>query len=127
MVNRPEAVQSIPIASAVPKVLLVSNYQGMQHLLAMAQHTVRCDVVFVESTAHAYSQVKRLAPDLVVVCLEIDDLDGCQVLSMLMLDSRTREIPVMTCTMWREAIQSADDSREREELVFLQRPAVPVN
>jgi CheY-like chemotaxis protein len=99
----------------------------MQHLLAMAQHTVRYDVVFVESTAHAYSQVKRLAPDLVVVCLEIDDLDGCQVLSMLMLDSRTREIPVMTCTMWREAIQSADDSREPEELVFLQRPAVPVN
>ena len=57
------------------------------------------DVVFVESTEHAYSHIKRLTPHLIIVCLDIDDLDGFQVLSMLKLDDETKGIPVVTCTM----------------------------
>jgi CheY-like chemotaxis protein len=54
------------------------------------------DIVFVESVAHAYSQIKRLTPDLVVVCLSSDDAEGCRVLSMLTLDNATSRIPVVT-------------------------------
>jgi DNA-binding response OmpR family regulator len=54
------------------------------------------EVILVESTAHAYSKIKRVLPDLVVVCLSADDVDGCRVLSMLALDSQTSSIPVLT-------------------------------
>lgn len=54
------------------------------------------DVVFVESTAHAYSRIKRVLPDLVILCVSSDDTAGCQLLSMLALDSDTARIPVMT-------------------------------
>ncbi len=54
------------------------------------------DIVFVARPADAYSHVKRLTPDLVVVFLSVDDAAGCQVLSMLALDSATSRIPVVT-------------------------------
>ena len=49
------------------------------------------DVVFVESSEHAYSQIKRVQPNLVILCVRIDEADGFQVLSMLKLDDETRE------------------------------------
>ena len=53
-------------------------------------------VVFLEPAAQAYSHIKRTAPDLVIVCLTSDGIDGCQVLSMLALDRDTSHIPVLT-------------------------------
>jgi CheY-like chemotaxis protein len=55
------------------------------------------DVVFVESLLHAYSCIKRVLPDVIVVALSEDDPDGCRVLSMLALDKETSRIPVLTC------------------------------
>jgi len=54
------------------------------------------DVVFMESIERAYSIIKRATPDLVIVCLGIDDLDSFQLLSMLALDSETAHIPICT-------------------------------
>ena len=55
------------------------------------------DIVFPDSLAHGYSHIKRVRPDRVVLCLSDHDVDGCQVLSMLMLDSETCRIPVVMC------------------------------
>ena len=46
--------------------------------------------MFVESTERAHSHIKGLSPHLIIVCLDIDELDGFQVLSMLKLDLETR-------------------------------------
>jgi hypothetical protein len=54
------------------------------------------DVVFVESIAHAFSKIKRVRPDLVVLCVSDHDAAGCHVLSMLALDRDTSQIPVLT-------------------------------
>ena len=54
--------------------------------------------LFVESNAHAYSQIKRVKPNLVILCMRLEDTDGFQVLSMLKLDDDTRGIPVLTYT-----------------------------
>jgi CheY-like chemotaxis protein len=56
------------------------------------------DIVLFESTAHAYTTIKRSRPDLIVVCLTGDYCDGCQVLSMLASDPETSRIPVLTYT-----------------------------
>ena len=46
-----------------------------------------CDVIFIESIARAYSRIKQVTPDLVVVLSEIDDVAACQLLSMLTIDA----------------------------------------
>jgi CheY-like chemotaxis protein len=57
----------------------------------------RYDVVFVESSDDAYSQIRKVLPSMVILCARIEDLDGFQLLTMLKLDPDTRDIPVLTC------------------------------
>ncbi len=84
--------------SAAQKVVIVNGSSEMLDLLEAVLDAGHYDVVFVESSQHAYSQIKRVQPNLVVLCVRIDDADGFQVLSMLKLDAETREIPVLTYT-----------------------------
>jgi hypothetical protein len=56
-----------------------------------------CDVIFVESIARAYSRIKQVTPDLVVVLSEIDDVAACQLLSMLKNDA---SLSGMLVVMW---------------------------
>ena len=49
-------------------------------------------------STRAYSHIKRVQPDLVVLCVHFDNMDALQVLSMLKLDDDTRTIPVLTYT-----------------------------
>ena len=85
------------------------------------------DVVFVESTEHAYSHIKRLSPHLIIVCLDIDDIDGFQVLSMLKLDSETKGIPVVTCTVTSDDDVAPDEPAEPPDDVFSEPPAICMN
>ena len=65
-------------------------------LAALMADTNDYDVFFVESIARAYSRIKKVNPELVVLYLEIDDLAGCQLLSMINMDGDVSGIPVMT-------------------------------
>jgi hypothetical protein len=67
-----------------------------------------CDVVYVESMTGAYSRIRQLLPDFVVVLCEIDDAAACRLLSMMKLDSAVSGIPVVTCAGPR-----VDDDVER--------------
>jgi CheY-like chemotaxis protein len=80
------------------QVVVVSKQSQLNGLLETVLDAGQYDIVFVESTEHAYSHIKRLTPHLIIVCLDIDDLDGFQVLSMLKLDAETKDIPLVTCT-----------------------------
>ena len=55
------------------------------------------DVMVIESADRAYSVIRESQPDLVVMCLDIDEADGCNVLSMLALDIETSRLPTVTC------------------------------
>jgi len=94
---------------ALRKVVIVGNAPN-QRVLETVANVGNYDVVIVESTARAYSHIKRVVPTLVVMCVDVDDPDGCQVLSMLKLDSVTATIPVVTYSMAGE-----NDLEEGEE------------
>ena len=98
---------SAPATRLLRTVALVGRY-AHQHLHDTMRR-VDYDVVFIESTAHAYSKIKRVLPDLVIVCLSPADMDGCQILSMLALDSDTSRIPVLTCSTPSDDV-SRDDA-----------------
>jgi PleD family two-component response regulator len=57
------------------------------------------DIVMVEPTASAYSRIKRLTPHVVVLAMEFDDVEACNLLSMLKLDRETAQIPLFTCLL----------------------------
>jgi CheY-like chemotaxis protein len=71
------------------------------------------DIVFVGSMEHAYTQIKRTTPQLVIVYLEIDDEQGFQLLSMLKLDPGTSNIPVLTYL-----VPPQIDTTEPEDVAF---------
>ena len=99
MMTTTNARTPMTVRSTSQQVVVVSKQSQLNGLLETVLDAGQYDVVFVESTEHAYSHIKRLTPHLIIVCLDIDDLDGFQVLSMLKLDDDTKGIPVVTCTV----------------------------
>jgi putative two-component system response regulator len=93
---------AITTTPTVQKVVIVNGNAAILDMMETALDAGHYDVVFVESSRHAYSQIKRVQPNLVVLCLHVDEMDGFQVLSMLKLDDDTRWIPVLTYTTPRE-------------------------
>jgi PleD family two-component response regulator len=91
------------------KVVIVNGSPEMLDMLETVLDAGRYDIVFVESSEHAYSQIKRVQPNLVILCVHIEDADGFQVLSMLKLDEDTRDIPVLTYTS-----EQSDDELDPE-------------
>jgi CheY-like chemotaxis protein len=118
-----------PLAGRIAsqQVVVVSKQSQLNGLLETVLDAGQYDVVFVESTEHAYSHIKRLAPHLIIVCLDIDDLDGFQVLSMLKLDADTRSIPVVTCTVTQDDEETQDVPDEYPGGVFSEPPALCMN
>ena len=102
---------STPRRDRRQKVVIVNGNAEMLDLLETVLDAGHYDVVFVESSEHAYSQIKRVQPNLVILCVRIDDADGFQVLSMLKLDEETRGIPVLTYTTEYEGQEPEDEVR----------------
>ena len=115
------------VRPASQQVVVVSKQSQLNGLLETVLDAGQYDVVFVESTEHAYSHIKRLTPHLIIVCLDIDDLDGFQVLSMLKLDDDTKFIPVVTCTMAHDDDVELGETLDPPEDVFSQPAAMQLN
>ena len=109
------------------QVVVVSKQSQLNGLLETVLDAGQYDVVFVESTEHAYSHIKRLTPHLIIVCLDIEDMDGFQVLSMLKLDADTKDIPVVTCTVTTEEEVERRESVEMPDDVFNQPVPLRLN
>jgi CheY-like chemotaxis protein len=118
------------VVTPVQKVVVVNGNTEVLGMLESVLDAGRYDMVFVESGEHAYSQIKKVLPNLVILCTRIERLDGFQLLTMLKLDPQTRDIPVLTCTTEYEGqdfdtaiAQLADD----EEDALPARPALRMN
>ena len=111
------------------KVVVVNGDSDVLQLLETVLDAGRYDMVFVEASVHAYSRIKRIQPHLVILCMELDDLDGFRLLSMLKLDDETRAIPVVTYTGDPE--QPVDDGERfaagDEDEFPVVRPSITMN
>jgi CheY-like chemotaxis protein len=107
----------VSTANGAQKVVIVNGSPAILELLETVLDAGRYDIVFVESSAHAYSQIKRVQPNLVILCVQIDAMETFQVLSMLKLDEETRDIPVLTYTAnvgGQETEEEAEEASEAE-------------
>jgi PleD family two-component response regulator len=112
----PIAADSIMTSPATQKVVIVNGSTDMLSLLETVLDAGHYDIVFVESNEHAYSHIKRVQPNLVILCIRIEDREGFQVLSMLKLDNDTRRIPVLTYTTEYEGQQTDDEPADVADL-----------
>jgi CheY-like chemotaxis protein len=123
-----KATDDARASGATQKVVIVNGSTEMLELVETVLEAGHYDIVFVESSEHAYSQIKRVQPNLVVLCVRIEDLDGFQVLSMLKLDDETRSIPVLTYTTEYEGQDREDEIVEpSENEIFTPKPALSMN
>ena len=118
MTNRTDRHRSSETGRPLRTVAIVSRNPRV-NLLDAVLDAGDYDVVFIEAVEHAYSQIKRSTPDLIVVCLDIDDEAGFQILSMLGLDAETAEIPVVTYIA-PPSVDASDDNA-----VEVERGALP--
>src|SRR5918996_343976 len=123
--------RNVNVLTPVQKVVVVNGNTEVLGLLETVLDAGRYDMVFVESGDRAYSQIKKVLPNLVILCTRIEELDGFQLLTMLKLDADTREIPVLTYTTEYEgqdfetAVSQLAD--EEEEVFRSSRPALRMN
>jgi len=115
----------------VQKVVVVNGNTEVLGMLESVLDAGRYDMVFVEPGDRAYSQIRRVIPDLVILCTRIEQLDGFQLLSMLKLDPATSEIPVLTYTTEHEG-QDFDEvfsppATDDDDSMFVSRPALRMN
>jgi twitching motility two-component system response regulator PilH len=118
------------VVTPVQKVVVVNGSTEVLGMLESVLDAGRYDMVFVESGEHAYGHIKKVLPNLVILCTRIEELDGFQLLTMLKLDPQTRDIPVLTCTTEYEG-QDFDtvisQLADEEEDALPARPALRMN
>lgn len=117
-------------AAPIRKVVVVNGGTDVLGMLEAVLDAGRYDLVFVESSDRAYSQIKMTLPNLVILAARIERLDAFQLLTMLKLDPETRDIPVLTYTTEYEG-QDIDAAlsklAEEEEVLRSCRPALRMN
>ena len=110
-------LQPIVKTSALRTVLVVGR--PGQIVPDSAFNSLDYDVVVVESLTRAYTQIKRVKPTLVVLCLAFGDIESCHLLSMLKLDGETSSIPIRTCGVVDD---ETDESDADETIAFENLP-----
>ena len=117
------------VATPVQKVVVVNGNTEVLGLLETVLDAGRYDMVFVESSDRAYSQIKRVVPNLVILCARIEELDTFQLLTMLKLDPDTRDIPVLTYTTEYEGqdFDAAISQFADDDDLMPSRPALRMN
>lgn len=118
-------------ATPVQKVVVVNGNTDVLGMLETVLDAGRYDMVFVESSDRAYSQIKKVVPNLVILCTRIEELEGFQLLTMLKLDEETKDIPILTYTTEYEG-QDFDSAvsqlaEDEDEFPAPQRPALRMN
>lgn len=120
-------VRTPTLRTVARKVVVVNSTPEILTLAERVLANGNYDVVFVEAMGHAYSQIRLVQPNLVILCLRIGDRNGFQLLSMLKLDPETKGIPVLTYTAEDEPAPGAEDAGRFGREFFANHAAVPMN
>ena len=110
------------------QVVIVDGSAEIMDVIETVLDAGNYDIVFVESTEHAYSQIKRVQPNLVILCVDVDEPAGFHVLSMLKLDPDTRHIEILTCTIeGTEPDHLYEEEQDAVSEIFAGPPAPGMN
>jgi PleD family two-component response regulator len=124
MLTRTSALTAPGARRAAQKVVVVNGSHDLLQRLEFLLDAGHYDIVFAANLDHAYSEIKKTRPDLVILCLALGDPIGFQVLSMLKLDADTAGIPLLTCTT--DDAFARPDADSEDEGLDSELPASPL-
>lgn len=130
MLTRVNQIGRLQPGRSTQKVVVVNGSNEILELLESVLDAGHYNVVFVAETEHADPQIKQARPNLIILCVAMDDPVGFHVLSMLKLDEETAEIPVLTYTNefeGEDTDREPDDDSPEDELPLVTRREVPMN
>lgn len=112
----PESADSRPVTGAIlQKVVIVNGSEDTLEWLEPSLEPGGYEIFYLDDVREAYSRIRDLGANLVVLCTRIEDADAFQFLTMMKLDEQTRPIPVQTFTTEWEGQVLADDLPEFAE------------
>ena len=95
---QPETQRSSGTTQLPLETLVVARDVDGLGLLQRVDGTEGFSPMLLSPLSQAYAQIKRWHPSLIVICTNLDDVEGCQLLTMLTVDPDTRRIPVLILT-----------------------------
>lgn len=107
------------------RVVVVNGNPNLLDMLESVLDAGRYDMTFAEASGHAYSSIRQIQPDLVILCMDMDEAAGFQLLSMLKLDPDTRCIPVVTYAGDGRGLDDEGDKPFRDDEIDLEDLASP--
>ncbi len=81
-----------------PRVLVVDHDRHMQKITKATLAPVGLDVRVASTGRKALEEINRERPDLVVLEIELEDLNGWEILERLRQDAETERVPVLVIT-----------------------------
>ena len=124
MLTRTSALTAPWARRTTQKVVVVNGSHDLLKRLEFLLDAGHYDIVFAAHLDHAYSEIKKTRPDLVILCLALEDPIGFQVLSMLKLDADTAGIPLLTCTIDDQFVRP--DAEPEDDEPDSELPASPI-
>jgi CheY-like chemotaxis protein len=109
------------------KVAIVNGSTDVLEVLETVLDAGQYDLAFVDASARAYSQIRTMQPDLVILCVRIEDLEGFHLLSMLKMDDETRSIPVLTYTTEYEGQDDEERFTRLDDKLVSSQPSLRMN
>ena len=111
------------------RVVVVNGNSGLLEMLETVLDAGRYDMTFADAADHAYSSIRQVQPDLVILCMDLDEPAGFQLLSMLKLDPETQRIPIVTYA--NDGVSFEDNDEDDDETGIedfpVTRPAMTMN
>jgi len=80
---------------AVPKLLVIDDSELIHRLLRVRLQHERIEILSAESASEGLRMARALHPEVVLLDIEMDEMDGFEVLSRLKSDPETQQIAVI--------------------------------
>jgi PleD family two-component response regulator len=123
----PEVERTMSTPRVLRKVAIVNGSTDVLEVLETVLDAGQYDLAFVDASARAYSQIRTMQPDLVILCVRIEDLEGFHLLSMLKMDDETRSIPVLTYTTEYEGQDDEERFTRLDDKLVSSQPSLRMN
>ncbi len=109
-------------------ILIVDDEEDIRRVLGVKLIAEGYEVIKAKDGSEALRKAKKFVPDLILMDILMSDLDGSQIVKMLRVDDRTKEIPVIFLTgmLTPEETQS-ESTGLRVDNIFYPTLAKPFN
>jgi len=96
----------------IKRILVVDDRNELLHLMRRVLEDEQYQVSILQEGRDAFTQVKSMLPDLLILDLKLGDMSGQDILKQVKNDPATADVPVIVYTA---AVLEADGSNQTDQ------------